>query len=125
MVTSIKIGTLKSNEKQNVFLKVINKFLWLFGTSRNAILVILTGIVGYHFHSSNGEAPFKLIGHIPEGLPSIQFPSFEVVGNTTATFFDMLANYGSGIIVVPLIALLENIAICKAFGEKRNIVVLC
>lgn len=30
----------------------------------------------------------------------------------------MCSDLGSGLIVVPLIALLEDIAICKAFGKK-------
>lgn len=32
------------------------------------------------------------------------------------SFSEMISNIGSGIIVVPLIALLEDIAVCKAFG---------
>lgn len=32
------------------------------------------------------------------------------------TFTEMVSHLGSGLIVVPLIALLENIAVCKAFG---------
>lgn len=102
-----------------MLMTVVNKFFWLFGTSRNAILVILTGFVGYYFHSStNGDTPFKLIGHIPEGMPEFKLPQFQIEQeNTTVTFVEMLSNYGSGIIVVPLIALLEDVAICKAFGE--------
>jgi hypothetical protein len=29
----------------------------------------------------------------------------------------MLSNIGSGLIVLPLITLLENISVCKAFGK--------
>lgn len=96
----------------------MNKFLWLIGTSRNAILVIITGIVGFYFTTS-GESPFKLIGYIPPGLPSVQPPPlFGITKNdTTTTLIEMVTNLGSGIIVIPLIALLENIAICKAFGK--------
>lgn len=97
--------------------KIINKLFWIIGTSRNAILVIVCGAIGFVFHNSAG-APFKLIGAIPPGMPSVQPPPFSYENNgTTVTFSEMVSAMGSGIIVVPLISLMENIAICKAFGE--------
>lgn len=116
----VKIGDKGEGEKgMKTYHKVINKVFWLIGTSRNAILVILCGVLGFYFFSlGDGEAPFKLIGDIPPGLPSVIPPPFGFTrDNVTVSFFDMVAEMGSGIIVVPLIALLENIAICKAFGK--------
>lgn len=59
-------------------------------------------------------------------MPQFQFPPFSIPesrNETTGeiireaeTFSDMLSDMGSSIIVVPLIALLEDIAVCKAFG---------
>lgn len=40
--------------------KVINNILWLLGTSRNALLVIICGLIAYTFPV--GKAPFRLIG---------------------------------------------------------------
>lgn len=93
--------------------------MWLIGTSRNAILVIVCGAIGYVFQSS-ASAPFKLIGDIPPGLPSFEVPPFSLNANQTGTgreesFAEIVSSLGSGLIVVPLIALMENIAICKAF----------
>lgn len=72
---------------------------------------------------------FKMIGHIPPGLPAVSLPPFsipEIVNNTTGEviqqglgFTDMISEIGSGLIVIPLIALLENIAICKAFANGK------
>lgn len=102
------------------FQKAMNKTMWLIGTSRNAILVVLCGFLGYSMFE-DGTAPFKLIGNIPPGLPTVQMPPFSHTdGNNTYNFIDMVSNLGSGVIVVPLIALLENIAICKAFGKFLN-----
>lgn len=74
---------------------------------------------------------FIVIGEIPKGLPSFSFPSFSVdeIKNGTSgeiiqealTFSDMLSTIGNGLIVVPLIALLESIAICKAFSKGDTI----
>ncbi|KAJ8928375.1 hypothetical protein NQ314_019106 [Rhamnusium bicolor] len=91
------------------------------GTARNAILVIVCGFIGYSF-CLNGPPPFKVIGDVPQGLPAVKPPPFgyyEDNNGTTVyhTFFEMISNLGSGIIVVPLITLLENIAVCKAFGK--------
>ena len=74
----------------------------------------------------SGNIPFKTIGYIPPGMPSFQLPPFSMSANETATgveesFMDMVASMGSGLIVVPLISLMENIAICKAFGKGKPI----
>lgn len=61
----VKIGPTDSEDGKGLktYHKVINKVLWLVGTSRNAILVILCGVLGFYFHSAaTGDAPFKLIG---------------------------------------------------------------
>lgn len=52
-------------------------------------------------------------------MPSIELPPFGYTkdDNTTVSFFDMCSNLGSGILVLPLISLMEDISICKAFGK--------
>lgn len=52
-----------------------------------------------------------------------QLPPFSYVraDNSTADFLDMVSELGSGLLVIPLIVLLEDIAICKAFSDGRTI----
>ncbi|XP_017777984.1 PREDICTED: sodium-independent sulfate anion transporter [Nicrophorus vespilloides] len=126
LVAMVKIGPSQESDgvtkpkQPTIVHKIINKTLWLIGTSRNAILVILCGVVGYLF--SSGEPPFKLIGEIPQGLPEFKAPVFSVeTEDGTISFIGMVKNLGSGLIVVPLIALLENIAICKAFADGKAV----
>lgn len=58
-------------------------------------------------------------GKIEAGLPTFSLPPFSSqVGNQTYTFFDMCSHYGMGIIVLPLVSVLANVAIAKAFGKK-------
>lgn len=74
---------------------------------------------------------FKMIGDIPQGLPPVRLPPFsiaEIRNETTGEilqhgqdFSEMVSSLGSGLIVVPLIALLENIAICKAFANGKAV----
>jgi sodium-independent sulfate anion transporter 11 len=59
-----------------------------------------------------------LLGYVPPGLPEFKIPPFGFTrDNVTVTFPEMVSNLGSGIIVLPILAILENIAICKAFCE--------
>lgn len=71
------------------------------------------------FHHSINSQPkiLFLAGKIESGLPKIALPPFSAqVGNQTYTFLDMCAHYGSGIVIIPLISILANVAIAKAFG---------
>lgn len=56
-------------------------------------------------------------------MPTPQLPPFSYVraDNSTADFLDMVSELGSGILVIPLIVLLEDISICKAFSDGRTI----
>ncbi|XP_053688571.1 sodium-independent sulfate anion transporter [Sabethes cyaneus] len=124
IVAGLKVGP-EADEMKSKKHKIINKFMWLIGTSRNAILVIVCGAIGYVFQSS-AATPFKLIGDIPPGMPSFEVPPFSLNGNQTSsgreeTFSEVVSSLGSGLIVVPLIALMENIAICKAFSNGKPV----
>uniref|UniRef100_A0A336MYE0 CSON006347 protein n=2 Tax=Culicoides sonorensis TaxID=179676 RepID=A0A336MYE0_CULSO len=128
--SSIKIGP-KEDTQKSWFQKLFNKSMWLIATARNAIIVVATGLISY-FMIQNGHGDvLKIIGDIPAGLPTFQPPPFsipEVKNETTGeiiqeyeSFIDMVSFIGSGIIVIPLIALLENMAICKAFANGKPI----
>ncbi|XP_011562861.2 sodium-independent sulfate anion transporter isoform X1 [Plutella xylostella] len=122
-----KIGMVKLGANReggpSIRQKVIMKCLWLLATCRNAIVVVATGVLGYWFVATQGTSPVRLMGAIPSGIPSVQPPPFSYVraDNTTADFLDMISELGSGIIVIPLIVLLEDIAICKAFSDGKTI----
>jgi sodium-independent sulfate anion transporter 11 len=120
IVAGLRVGP-KDDKAVSKKYQFINKALWLIGTSRNALLVFICGAIGYSFKDSS-NAPFKLIGAIPSGLPEFGFPKFSLNANETfsgqaESFGRIVEQLGSGLLVVPLIALMENIAICKAFGE--------
>ncbi|KAG4075951.1 hypothetical protein HA402_003777 [Bradysia odoriphaga] len=119
ILASIKIGPQEDDQKTKSQ-RILNKTFWLIGTSRNAILVVVCGIVGYSFKNAK-MTPFKLIGEIPPGLPSVQLPPFSMQPDSDETFSDMISSMGSGLIVVPLIALMESIAICKAFSNGKSV----
>ncbi|KAI4456768.1 sulfate transporter [Holotrichia oblita] len=54
---------------------------------------------------------------IVPGLPAFKLPNFSTVqNNQTLSFLDMAKGLGSGIVVIPIVAVLQNIAIAKAFS---------
>lgn len=125
LLVTKQIGPKEDQLKSN-FHKIINKTLWLIGTARNAILVVLTGMISYLMHTS-GNAELQVIGEIPPGMPTFQLPHFstaDIRNETTGeiihqgqTFGEIVNEMGSLLIVIPLIALLESISVCKAFGR--------
>lgn len=101
--------------------QTINYTLWLVSTSRNAIVVILCSTVAYVYENLGPGSPFRLTGRVKSGFPDLQWPPFgTVVQNSTKTFPDMLGDLGSSVILVPVIGVLGNVAIAKAFGETRG-----
>ncbi|KAJ8967614.1 hypothetical protein NQ314_002732 [Rhamnusium bicolor] len=53
---------------------------------------------------------------VPSGWPNVSLPAFEIEqGNQTLTFADMTSELGSGIVVIPFIAIIANVGIAKAF----------
>ncbi|EFN65713.1 Sodium-independent sulfate anion transporter [Camponotus floridanus] len=103
----------KKNPVKNATVK---KIFWYLSISRNALIVFITTTIAYRCEAT-GSAPFRLSGQIKSGLPTVSLPPFSVqVGNQTYTFLDMCAHYGSGIVILPLISILANVAIAKAFA---------
>jgi hypothetical protein len=57
-------------------------------------------------------------GTVRSGLPPFGLPPFStVLGNGTYSFAEMCSELGSSIILVPIIGVLGNVAIAKAFCE--------
>jgi sodium-independent sulfate anion transporter 11 len=57
-LTTVKIGP-KDGTPLNTTQKVVNKTIWLVGTTRNIIIMIITMVIGYLLEDSK---PFYLTG---------------------------------------------------------------
>ncbi|XP_039447034.1 sodium-independent sulfate anion transporter [Culex pipiens pallens] len=101
--------------------KTFGVALWLFATARNALLVLVTSSIAFYY-DSKGERPFILTGTVKSGIPGFHVPPFstQLPGpNNTSTevgFVGMVSELGINIALVPVIAVLGNVAISKAFG---------
>lgn len=69
----------------------------------------------------------QFIGDIKPGLPPFSLPEFtmtRIEGNNTIVlgFSDICSELGASIGLIPLIAILEQVAIAKAFGMTASLV---
>jgi len=99
--------------------KVSKRTTWFLGLASNAILVV-AGVLLAYFLSENGKTPFTLIDKVNAGLPDFKLPSFN--GNINGTYYDFIdlcTGYGTSLIFVPLICVLESIAVAKAFSNGK------
>ncbi|XP_052664211.1 sodium-independent sulfate anion transporter isoform X2 [Harpia harpyja] len=94
--------------------------VWTSATACNALVVLFAGLVAYSFQVM-GSQPLTLTGSIPQGLPAFRLPRFSVAApNGTVPFWSMVEDMGVGLAVVPLMGLLETVAIAKAFASQND-----
>lgn len=100
------------------------KFLWILSLSRNAIVVIIGTVLAFTYTKDNNESRFVITGNITEGLPSFGLPQFSIESledHRNYNFLELTKVLGTSLVSVPLIAILESIAIAKAFGKFLNL----
>lgn len=87
----------------------------------NALAVAFGTVLAYILSDKDGKAPFVLTGEVGDGIPKIELPPFSTTyNNETYEFIDMVEKYGSSLAFIPLVAILESVAIAKAFCKSHN-----
>ncbi|XP_026464501.1 sodium-independent sulfate anion transporter-like [Ctenocephalides felis] len=118
-----KFKDYRSTSTRSKVYKQFRTLLWLIATARNAIIVLLGVVIAYSFEKYTSTIPFQVTGSVKSGLPSIHLPAFESIiyesNLIELSFKDMVDILGSSIILVPIIAVLGNVAISKAFGGAK------
>lgn len=90
-----------------------------FSISRNAIAVI-AGITFAYVCHINGKETFVLVGKVASGFPSIKLPPLSTTfEGKEYGFMDMIRTLGLSVISVPLVSIIEAIAIAKSFNRGR------
>ncbi|XP_045535570.1 sodium-independent sulfate anion transporter [Papilio machaon] len=101
--------------------KIIQRSLWFVGVSRNAVVVVIASVIAFLVYEDKNY-PLMLTGSITPGLPTPRLPPFSsTIGNTTTSAGQMLAHLGSGLIVVPIVGIISNVAIAKAFSKGKTL----
>lgn len=131
---------INEDDNSSVWKNECRKYLCL---GRNAIAVILGTVLAYILNV-NGIHPFTLTGklndmrvsssilpnhirvrditgEVASGFPTVGLPPFETtIGNQTLNTVDMITHLGSSFIAIPLICILECIAVGKAFCKCQS-----
>ncbi|KAJ6658512.1 hypothetical protein lerEdw1_020067 [Lerista edwardsae] len=110
----------RAYQMESLSVRISRLIVWATATARNALVVLFAGLVAYSFQVT-GSQPFTLTGTVPQGLPPFQLPSFsKATPNGTISFGQMAEAMGAGLAVVPLMGLLETVAIAKAFASQNH-----
>nr|XP_023026089.1 sodium-independent sulfate anion transporter-like [Leptinotarsa decemlineata] len=116
-----RYGTLKKRADWTRRRNMIGICIFMFSLASNAIAVVFGSVLAYVFQQ-RGYEPFELTGEVPGELPSFKPPPFSTSFNGTEFGLkDMIENFGTVIIFCPLVAVLEHIAIAKAFTKGRTL----
>ncbi|XP_780092.2 sodium-independent sulfate anion transporter isoform X2 [Strongylocentrotus purpuratus] len=102
----------KLGKKPPLRKKIIWKFLWVFGTARNAVIVVVAAGITYGLHENGMEEVFTITGNVTDGLPPLSLPNFGAD--------NIIKHLNIGLIIIPMLGFLENIAIVKGFARKNG-----
>ncbi|XP_016976171.1 sodium-independent sulfate anion transporter [Drosophila rhopaloa] len=97
-----------------------NRIFWKYlGLSRNALAVIFGTFLAYIL-SRDGNQPFRVTGNITAGVPPFRLPPFSTtVDGEYVSFGEMISTLGASLGSIPLISILEIVAISKAFSKGK------
>ncbi|XP_011502218.1 PREDICTED: sodium-independent sulfate anion transporter [Ceratosolen solmsi marchali] len=116
------VSLCKAGEKPTRRQWILTKILWLLATARNAIVVVVSSSIAYKLNNLSFGCPFVLTGPVRPGLPNFGPPPFSTrVNNRTLGLTEMCAELGLSIILVPIIGVLGNVAIAKAFASGNQV----
>ncbi|XP_033166350.1 sodium-independent sulfate anion transporter [Drosophila mauritiana] len=98
------------------------KSVWKYiSLARNAVAVVI-GILLCYLLKNDGKLPFLVSGSITPGLPPFKLPPFHTEDPETGesiSFGDMVSNVGTALVSIPLLSILESIAVAKAFSKGK------
>ncbi|CAH0723330.1 unnamed protein product, partial [Brenthis ino] len=118
---ALKDFQFKSKDETDRRTVILRRSFWFAGVSRNAVVVVIASVIAFFVHEDK-DAPLLLTGNITPGIPKPQLPPFySIVGNTTVYAGEMFAHLGSGLLVVPLVGVISNVAIAKAFSKGKTL----
>ncbi|XP_030371577.1 sodium-independent sulfate anion transporter [Scaptodrosophila lebanonensis] len=89
--------------------------------SRNALVVFVGILLCYLLSRSTGDLPFRVSGNITAGLPPFRPPPFHTTNEDGeyVGFGGMLSRLGASMASIPLLTILESVAVAKAFSKGK------
>ncbi|XP_075248431.1 sodium-independent sulfate anion transporter-like [Convolutriloba macropyga] len=112
-----------SGEHPIFIIKFLRKLVWIICIASNAVVVISASVIVYLW-STVGDHQFSTVekienaGSVPFGVPPFGF--HDDATNTTISLTEMVTDIKAGFLIVPLLGILESVAIAKAFARKND-----
>lgn len=109
------------------FGRIIDIILRTIAPARNALLVLICAGIAAVLLGHDIDV-LTLTQEVKPGLPPFAFPEFTYSYFNNATnqtihkgFLDIVQDMGSGLVIIPLISILEAIAIAKSFAKEKKV----
>ena len=98
--------------------------LWLVGTSRNALVVLLASAMAYIL-KRHGHTPFTLLGPVPSGFPTptepgVNYDRLQACHSGFVVCLSAVQRLAASAVTVALVGYLESISMAKAFARKNG-----
>ncbi|CAG0918800.1 unnamed protein product [Notodromas monacha] len=114
--------------------KALSKILWTISAARNVIWLLVCSTIASVINNRRGENVFSLTQRVKiSGIPVPRLPEFHIPAHNVTIdghhvryvpemgFWDILVHGGSILFVIPMICLVEQIAVCKSFAKAKPV----
>ncbi|CAJ1053760.1 sodium-independent sulfate anion transporter isoform X1 [Xyrichtys novacula] len=121
MLMLMKTNLTSSDPDDSTCSTVARKLVWTVATMRNALVVVAASCVAFSW-DAYGYKVFTITGQTAQGLPPFRPPptTDTAANGTVISFGEIVEGFGGGLAVIPLMGLLESIAIAKAFASQND-----
>ncbi|CAH0770876.1 unnamed protein product [Bemisia tabaci] len=117
-VSLLFLRKLKDFSSVNKKSKIVSKIFWFLSTGRNALIVLIFSSIAHYYKTTTNKVPFTLSKGANGGLPRLELPPFEThMNNRTIPLKEMVQDLGAGVFIIPIVSVLANISIAKAFAN--------
>ncbi|KAL7637611.1 UNVERIFIED_CONTAM: hypothetical protein RMT77_012340 [Armadillidium vulgare] len=114
----LRNNQMRENDPRNTS-KYVRKILFYLNVGRNALIVFVASLIAFSLDGDN--QPFSLTGEVAAGIPSPKLPPFSItINNQTMTFEETIKDIGLGVIMVPLIGILNDVAVVSSFSKGNG-----
>ncbi|ORX88403.1 sulfate permease [Basidiobolus meristosporus CBS 931.73] len=85
--------------------------LFFFGISRNAILIIFATLISFLINIGKTTSPISILKNVPSGFREVRVPVMDS---------ELISQVASSLPVVTLVLIMEHVAIAKSFGRVND-----
>ena len=101
--------------------RIIQKSKWALSVSRNSMVVIVAALIAYLISDVyDNKTALTLTGFVQGGLPAWQLPWEFNTNSTMETPLEMAEDFGIGLLMLPLVSIMQHLAIAKFYTRKNS-----